>query len=80
MLEMLQHLCSSDPALAFKAGQGKEKCKHCRFTGHPSGRCFIEHPGLAPDWFKEKMEDLAKKSTGKMLSEQGNSKPIWLWL
>lgn len=56
---------SRNPALAFRAGQEKEQCKHCGFTGHPSGKCFIEHPELAPDWFKEKMKDLAKKSTGK---------------
>ena len=56
---------SRNPALAFRAGQEKEKCNHCGFTGHPSGKCFIEHPELAPNWFKEKMKDLAKKSTGK---------------
>ena len=62
---------SDDPAItlrhssqAMKAGfQGKkekERCDHCESTGHASEKCWIEHPELVSNWFKEKMKEQAK--------------------
>ncbi len=47
---------------AMKA-ENREKCEHCGSAGHCSAKCFIEHPELAPDWFKKKMEQ--GKNKGK---------------
>ena len=57
---------SRDPALAFRAGETekKEKCEHCGSKSHSGKTCWIEHPDLAPSWFKEKMKELAKGGQG----------------
>lgn len=53
---------SYDPAIrqANQAGIQRDKCEHCGSTGHPSDKCYAEHPEIAPDWFKQKMKDDVK--------------------
>ena len=46
------------------ATMAEERCKHCRGR-HPTDECWIEHPEDAPNWFKDKMKEMAKEKETK---------------
>ena len=42
----------------------EERCKHCRGR-HPTDKCWIENPEDAPNWFKNKIKEIAKEKGDK---------------
>ena len=56
------HLNTNCPNKKAKGGGGgngggggkiQDPCNHCRVKGHKEAKCFLKHPELAPDWFKD---------------------------